>query len=85
MDTICISLPPIEAENAVEVSVTVNGRTTMFRYRVELFKWRDWWFPPEPRAESVKRMIKAYDANWQLWQIGNPDESGIPIMFKRIH
>ncbi len=85
MNTISIALPPIEAEKAVEVSVTVNGHTQMFRYRVEVFKWRDWWNPPEPRAESIKRMIKAYGASWQLLEIGAPDETGIPIMFKRIH
>jgi len=84
MNPVCISLPPIEAEKAVEVSVRVNGQTNVFNYRVELFRWEDWWFPPEPRAESVKRIIAAYDRDWQLMQIGTPDEKGISIMFRRI-
>ncbi len=85
MNTIALALPPVEAEKTVEVSVTVNGHTTMLRYRVELFKWQDWWTPPEPRAESVKRMIQSYDPHWQLCQIGAPDDAGIPIMFRHVH
>lgn len=85
MNTISIALPPFEAEKAVEVSVAVNGHQKMYRYRVEVFRWSDWWFPPEPRAESLKRILAAYDRNWQLMEIGAPDDSGIPIMFKRIH
>ncbi len=85
MNTISIALPPIEAEKAVEVAVTVNGHQKMFRYRVEVFPWSDWWFPPEPRADSLRRIIASYDKDWQLMQIGTPDDRGIPLMFKRIH
>jgi hypothetical protein len=85
MQTVSIELPPIETEKTVDVSVSVNGHRRLLNYRVEVFRWDEWWRPPEPRANSLKRMIATYGGDWQLMQIGNPDDFGISIMFKRTH
>ncbi len=79
-----IDIPPVDTDNYVEVDVVVNGHKRQFKYRLEVFQWRDWCKPTEERVEGLKRMINAYDKNWQLMQIGMPTESVIPLMFRRI-
>lgn len=79
-----IDIPPVDTENYVEVNVVVNGHKQQFRYRLEIFHWRDWCQASEERVEGLKRMIKAYDKNWQLMQIGMPTELVIPLMFRQV-
>ncbi len=80
-----IDIPPVDTENYVEVDVTVNGFKKQFKYRVELFRWREWCSPSEARVEGLKRMITAYDKHWQLMQIGMPTETVIPLMFRQVN
>jgi hypothetical protein len=84
MSTISIHLPPIEAEKAVDVEVSINGMKRKLIYRVEVFRWEDWCQPLEGRAECVKRMISAYDKNWRLLEIGSPTDREVPLTFKRV-
>jgi hypothetical protein len=84
MATVSIELPPVEAENTVEVEVRVNGKRSLLSYRLEVFQWGEWCRPLEHRAECLKRMINSYDRGWQLMQIGTPTEQAVPIMFRRI-
>jgi hypothetical protein len=79
-----LDIPPVDTENYVEVEVTINGKKKQFKYRVELFRWRDWCSPSEERVEGLKRMINAYDRRWQLMQIGMPTETIIPLMFRQV-
>ena len=79
-----IDIPPVDTENYVEVNVVVNGHKRQFKYRLEIFHWRDWCQPTEERVEGLKRMINAYDKNWQLMQIGMPTETVIPLMFRQV-
>jgi hypothetical protein len=80
-----IDLPPVDTENYVEVKVVVNGHKRQFRFRLEVFRWSDWCRPSEERVEGLRRMISAYDKEWQLMQIGVPTDTVIPLMFRRIH
>lgn len=84
MATVSIELPPVEAENTVEVEVRVNGKRSLLSYRLEVFNWGEWCRPKERRAECLKRMINSYDREWQLMQIGTPTEQMVPIMFRRV-
>ena len=79
-----IDIPPVDTDNYVEVDVTINGHKRQYKYRVEVFRWRDWCQPTEPRVEGLKRMINTYDKNWQLLQIGMPTETVIPLTFRRV-
>ncbi len=79
-----IDIPPVDTENYVEVNVVVNGHKKQFKYRLEIFHWREWCGPSEERVEGLKRMISAYDKNWQLMQIGMPTETVIPLMFRQV-
>jgi hypothetical protein len=79
-----IDIPPVDTENYFEVDVTVNGHKRQFKYRLEIFHWRDWCRPSEERVEGLKRMINTYDKNWQLMQIGVPTETVIPLMFRQV-
>ena len=84
MATVSIELPPVEAENTVEVEVRVNGKKRLLSYRLEVFQWQEWCRPREHRAECLKRMISSYGSEWQLMQIGTPTEQAVPIMFRRV-
>ncbi len=77
-------LPPVDTENYVEVEVTINGKKKQYKYRVEIFHWRDWCRPPEERVEGLKRIVEAYDKDWQLMQIGMPTDTIIPLMFRHV-
>ena len=50
MPKISIKLPPLDAEDTVEVTVVVNGKSRKYDYRMELFAWEEHAEPP--RTES---------------------------------
>jgi len=83
MSEITIQIPALdEINHHIEVEVKVNGKKILYNYRVEKFLWD---CEPEDMADRVKnlkRMIDNYDKDWQLFQIGNPTEKLIPIMFR---
>jgi len=85
MPTISIQLPAVEADQQVEVEVKINGQKKKYHYRVEIFAWEQCPDPAEERAKCLQRMIKGYDDEWQLVQIGAPLDKSIPIMFKQKH
>ncbi len=82
MNMIAIQLPPVQTDNYVDVDLTVNGKKRKFKYRVEIFKWDEWCSPSESKAEGIRRMINAYDSNWQLVEIGSPTDTTVPLMFR---
>lgn len=79
-----IDIPPVDTENYVEVDVKVNGHKRQFKYRLEVFHWRDWCQASEERVEGLKRIINAYDKNWQLMLIGMPTDAVVPLMFRHV-
>ena len=83
MPKVAIQLPPVDAEDTVEVEVTVNGKRRRLCYRIEVFAWEEYADPRENRASCVKRIIENYDADWQLVQIGTPTDREISILFEQ--
>ncbi len=83
MSMISIELPPVEAEKTIEVEVRVNGQRREYKYRVEVFQWKEWCVSGEQRAECLKRILSSYERGWELMQIGSPSASEIPITFKK--
>ncbi len=82
---ITLQIPTLEAEQNIDIEVTINGRKRRMVYRVEIVSWRD----PDPAAEGedriemIRRVVREHDPDWQLVQIGLPSADGIPIMFRR--
>jgi hypothetical protein len=84
MAGITIQLPPLDAEHTIEIDVRVNGKKKTYTYRVEIMDWEDCEEPTEIRVECLRRMINDYGKDWQLVQIGNPTETNIPVMFRKV-
>jgi len=83
MPSISIQLPAIEADQSIEIEVKINNKKKRTHYRVEFFPWEEC-LPPVNRVECLKEIIKNYDQNWQLMQIGNPTDNDISLMFKQV-
>ena len=83
MPNISIQLPLIEAEHAVEVTVTINGQKKQFNYRIEIFPWsacRE----NVHKADCLRKIIDDYDQHWQLVQIGEASDKDVTLMFKQV-
>jgi hypothetical protein len=83
MAGITFQIPIIDAEHSLEIEVRVNGGKKKYHYRIEIFKWQDCQ-QPQNHAECLKAMIKEYDRQWQLIQIGGPTNENIPVIFKQL-
>jgi len=83
MASINIQLPSMDADQTIEIEVSINGKRKNYHYRVEIFKWEEC-MNPENKAECLKERINKYDPHWQLVQIGNGTERDIPVMFKQM-
>ena len=83
MKEISLSIPTLEAEQNIDIDVRINGKRRSLRYRVEIVAWEDKAAPDEDRVEVLRRVIRDYDKEWQLVQIGAPTDKTIPIMFRR--
>ncbi len=83
MAGINIQLPIMDANHSIEIEVRINGEKKKLLYRIELFKWEDCQ-QPDDQAKCLKEMIKKYDHQWQLVQIGGIRAENIPVMFKQI-
>jgi len=83
MSEICIQVPQMDDYKVIEVEVKVNGEKKRYNYRVELLDWDGKFSSTEERIKFMRDMIKNYDPNWQLFQIGAPTEKHVPIMFRQ--
>lgn len=83
MPSINIQLPVMDAESSIEIEVRVNGEKREYHYRVEIFKWEGC-EQTMSHAECLQSMIKKYDDDWRVIQIGGPTNHSIPVMFKQI-
>jgi len=81
-ETICIPVPVPEGE-AVEMEVTIGGRTLLMQYRVENLAWKPGTTPDE-RIDQLREFIQAYDDDWSLVQVGSPGPEAVPVTFRRI-
>ena len=82
MPSINIQLPAMDAESSIEIEVRVNGEKKKYHYRVEIFKWEGC-KQSLTHAECLETMIKEYDDDWRVIQIGGPTNHSIPVMFKQ--
>jgi hypothetical protein len=83
MKEIVILIPDIEPEQNVEIEVSINGRKKTLQYRVELIDWEGAGVPPKEKVQVLKHKIAEYDKNWELMEIGAPNNEGIPLTFRK--
>jgi len=83
MTSIAIQLPHISSEQEIEIEVKVNGETVLYNYRVEIFFWDECEVPKENKAECIRRILGAYNPEWELYQIGMPTDQFVPITFRK--
>ncbi|MCI0493713.1 hypothetical protein L0Z72_01805 [candidate division KSB1 bacterium] len=83
MPNVSIQLPMIEADQSIEVTVTVNGKQKRFNYRIEIFPWSVCQEVVN-KADCLRQVIQNYDQHWQLIQIGEATENDVTLMFKQI-
>jgi len=84
MKEIALSIPTLEAEQNIDIDVRINGKNRSLRYRLEIVAWEGAARPEEDRADVLRRVIKDYDRDWQLVQVGAPTDKTIPIMFRKL-
>ncbi|MBN2357430.1 hypothetical protein JXO59_15050 [candidate division KSB1 bacterium] len=83
MPNVSIQLPMIEADQSIEVTVTINGKKKQFNYRIEIFPWSEC-CDTRDKAECLKQVIKKYDQQWQLIQISEASQKDVTLMFKQV-
>ena len=83
MREVVLSIPTLEAEQNLEIDVRINDKKKTLKYRVEIIHWQG--TPPtsEEKVTVLKHAINEYDKNWELIQIGAPDDDKIPLMFQK--
>ena len=82
MSQICIHVPPFEAQQTVDLEVTINGRRHVMNYRVETFAWPEG-LTADARIEQLRAWIRDYDAGWELVQIGPAGGGLVPVTFRK--
>jgi len=82
MREVCLTIPKWDADDNLEIEVRVNGKKRKLVYRVEIIGWDDTATSSEDKIEYLRRVVRNYDKEWKLVQIGNPENGKIPIMFK---
>ena len=83
MREIVILIPEIEPEQNVEIEVSINGRKKTMQYRVELIDWEGSGVPPKDKVQVLKHKIAEYNKDWELMEIGAPNDEGIPLTFRK--
>ncbi len=83
MREVVLQIPTLEAQQNIDIDVKINGKRRTLHYRVEIIDWEDYDGETADKVEVIKKVIKDYDKDWQLIQIGIPTDKNIPIMFRR--
>jgi len=84
MPRIAIELPSVEADDKVEVELTVNGEKRRLVYRIEIFAWDEHAEPEEPRANCLKRILEEHGEGWQVVSIGEASEREVSVLLKQV-
>ena len=82
MSQICINVPPLEAQQTIDLEVTINGKKRVMNYRVETFLWPET-LPAHERIDHLRAWIRNYDAGWELVQIGPSSGGLVPVTFRQ--
>ena len=80
---IVLVIPNFDPEQNVEIDVRINGRSKTIKYRVELLSWEGDRDMHEDRVTVLKRNITNYEKDWELVEIGAPENGNIPLMFRK--
>ena len=84
MGVIGVEVPEFVGEQQdIQVEVKINGTVKEYNYRVEIFYWGECDFSLENRVECIRNMIASYNKDWQLANIGVPNDDYIPITFRK--
>ncbi len=83
MREIVILIPDLEPEQNVDIEVSINGRRKTLQYRVELINWEGAGVPPLDKVTVLRHKIAGYDKDWELVEIGAPNNENIPLTFRR--
>lgn len=83
MREVVLQIPTLEAQQNIDIDVKINGKKRTLHYRVEIIDWDDYNGETADKVEVIKRVLKDYDKDWQLIQIGIPTDKNIPIMFRK--
>lgn len=82
MSEICIRVPLLQPRRTLDLEVTVDGEKRLVQYRVETFDL-DGGGDPDRRIERLRAFIRTYDEGWQLFQIGAPAGTLLPVTFRQ--
>ncbi len=83
MREVVLQIPTLESEQNIDIEVKINGKKRTMHYRVEIIAWEDYDGESADKVDVIKRVIREYDKNWRLIEIGMPTETHIPIMFRK--
>ena len=83
MREVVILIPDLEPEQNVEIEVSINGKKRTIHYKVELLNWEHHEVPPRDKVTVLKHYIEDKERDWELVEIGAPDNGNIPLMFRR--
>lgn len=83
MREVVILIPDVEPEQNVEIEVSINGKKRTIHYKVELLSWEQHEVPPKDKVTVLKHFIEEKEKDWELMEIGPPDNGNIPLMFRR--
>ncbi len=83
MREVVLSIPTLEAEQNLEIDVRINGKKRTLKYRVEIVHWKGSEPTSEEKVTVIRHALDDYDKDWELIQIGAPDEDKIPLMFRK--
>ena len=83
MREVVLSIPTLEAEQNLEIDVRINGKKRTLKYRVEIVHWKGSEPSSEEKVTVIRHAIDDYDKDWELIQIGAPDQEKIPLMFRK--
>lgn len=83
MREVIIQIPSVEAEQNIEIDVKINGIKKTLKYRVEVVDWKTHQATKEQAVTVLQQVIRDYDKDWELVQIGAATKDNIPIMFRK--
>jgi hypothetical protein len=83
MREVVLQIPTLESEQNIDIDVKINGKKRTMHYRVEIIAWDDYDGKTADKVDVIKRVIREYDRDWRLIEIGMPTETHIPIMFRK--
>ena len=63
--------------------MNINGKKKTINYKVELLSWEQHEVPPKDKVTVLKHFIQEKEKDWELMEIGAPDNGNIPLMFRK--